>query len=100
MKIYTSRYGNKEIARTSLVPVGISIGNPRFKLAFKVEQRIKELAPCPSEEHAEHAIRYIQGRILPTPELPGYNRAQETSQRHISRQRPRPALLRKPRQGR
>ncbi|MCP4259111.1 MAG: DUF488 domain-containing protein [Planctomycetes bacterium] len=45
MKIYTSRYGNKEIAQTGLVPVGISTGNPRFKTAFKVQHRIKALAP-------------------------------------------------------
>lgn len=45
MKIFTSRYGNKEIAQTGLVPVGISLGNPRFKTAFKIPHRIKTLAP-------------------------------------------------------
>lgn len=45
MKLFTSRYGNKEIARSNLISVGISLGNPRFKTAFKVEASIKELAP-------------------------------------------------------
>lgn len=45
MRLFTSRYQNRAIAETDLVPVGITLGNPRFKLAFKVVENVKLLAP-------------------------------------------------------
>lgn len=47
MKIYTSRYGNKQIAKTKLIPVGISLYPPRWKLSYKVHSYIRALAPTP-----------------------------------------------------
>ncbi len=47
MKIFTSRYANKEIAKTNLIPVGISLDKPQLELAFQVAFFIKELAPTP-----------------------------------------------------
>lgn len=49
MKIYTSRYGNKEIAKMKdIIPVGISLYPPRWKLPYKVHCYIKQLAPTNS----------------------------------------------------
>jgi len=45
LRLYTSRYSNREIENTNLVPVGITLGNPRFKLAYKLHGIRKELAP-------------------------------------------------------
>lgn len=45
MKLFTSRYSNKEIATADLVPVGISLGNPRFRLAYTVAANLRMLAP-------------------------------------------------------
>ena len=55
MKIYTSRFGNKAVAQTGLVPVSISLGNPRFKTAFKIASRIKALAPTRDMLQMEYA---------------------------------------------
>lgn len=35
MGIYTSRYSNKELADGKYYCVGISIGTPKFKLAYR-----------------------------------------------------------------
>jgi hypothetical protein len=45
MKLYTSRYQNKGIAQSDLIPVGITLGNPRFKLGFVVAKNLRLLAP-------------------------------------------------------
>lgn len=46
MKLFTSRYANKDLAaRTDLVKVGISIGAPRFKLGYEVNARVRALMP-------------------------------------------------------
>ena len=37
MGIYTSRYSNKELADGKYYCVGISIGTPKFKLAYRLE---------------------------------------------------------------
>lgn len=44
-QIFTSRYANKQIATTRLVPVGITVGNPRFRLAYRLARNLKSLAP-------------------------------------------------------
>jgi hypothetical protein len=48
MKLYTSYYGNRNIAKTELLPVGISQGNPRFRLPYAVACYLRELAPARS----------------------------------------------------
>ena len=37
MAILTSRYGNKELRNDGYYPVGISIGKPRFKTGYEIE---------------------------------------------------------------
>jgi hypothetical protein len=44
-QIFTSRYANKQIAISGLVPVGITVGNPRFRLAYRLARNLKSLAP-------------------------------------------------------
>ena len=43
--IYTSRYSNKELADGKYYCVGISIGTPKFKLAYRLENQCYSLAP-------------------------------------------------------
>lgn len=45
MRIYTSRYANGDLADLDLVKVGITIGNPRFKLPYEREH-LRLLAPA------------------------------------------------------
>lgn len=45
MGIYTSRYSNKELADGKYYCVGISIGTPKFKLAYRLENQCYSLAP-------------------------------------------------------
>lgn len=45
MKIYTSRYSNKELRSGMYTPVGITVGSPRFRLGYTLMGNIKELAP-------------------------------------------------------
>ena len=45
MGIYTSRYSNKELADGKYYCVGISIGTPKFKLAYRLETQCYSLAP-------------------------------------------------------
>lgn len=44
-ELSTSRYPCKSIDEASMIPVGITVGNPRFKLAYKLVAIVKELAP-------------------------------------------------------
>lgn len=48
MQLYTSYYGNRNIAKTQLAAVGISQGNPRFRLPYTVEHYVRTLAPARS----------------------------------------------------
>lgn len=58
MKIYTSRYSNKNLAeRTDLVKIGISLGNPRFPLRYVVAS-MRELAPTRDMLHMEDEAAY------------------------------------------
>lgn len=45
MHVFTSRYSNKSIAQSDLIPIGISLYPPRWKTPYKVQGYIKELAP-------------------------------------------------------
>lgn len=45
MGIYTSRYSNKELADGKYYCVGISIGTPKFKLAYRLKNQCYSLAP-------------------------------------------------------
>ena len=45
MGIYTSRYSNKELEDSKYYCVGISIGTPKFKLAYRLENQCYSLAP-------------------------------------------------------
>ena len=45
MKLFTSRYQNKQIASTGMVAVGITRGFPRFKLAYQLAKNERALAP-------------------------------------------------------
>lgn len=44
-ELHTSRYANKRIADTALLPVGITAGHPRFRLAYPLATNLKSLAP-------------------------------------------------------
>jgi hypothetical protein len=39
------RYANRAIRTSGLIPVGISLGTPRFRLDYRVEARVRDLAP-------------------------------------------------------
>lgn len=45
MAIWTSRYSNKELLNGSYYPVGISIGQPRFRLGYELREQCYSLAP-------------------------------------------------------
>jgi hypothetical protein len=46
MRIFTSRYSNKELAgRPDLVKIGITLGHPRFKLSYSLATNYRSLAP-------------------------------------------------------
>jgi len=45
MKIYTSRYSNKNLADSDAVKLGITLGAPRFPLKFKLSGNIRQFAP-------------------------------------------------------
>ena len=45
MKIYTSRYSNKDLATADAHIVGITLYPPRFPVKFKLEGNIGQLAP-------------------------------------------------------
>jgi hypothetical protein len=63
MMIYSSWYGNKEIATTGIFPVGISLYPPRWKTAFKVRYRIRDIAPTQDMlemEYGPYFRRYIK----------------------------------------
>ncbi|RJX18519.1 MAG: hypothetical protein C4570_06475 [Ammonifex sp.] len=45
MKLYTGRYKHKQIADSGLVPVGITLGVPKFPLPYQVVEYVRELAP-------------------------------------------------------
>ena len=45
MKLYTSRYQNKELERGQYTAVRITRGSPRFKLGYTLAGSIMELAP-------------------------------------------------------
>ena len=44
-KIYTSRYSNKELAKTESFKIGISRGKPRFSLGYEIHANLISLAP-------------------------------------------------------
>lgn len=45
MAIWTSRYSNKELSNERHYPVGISIGQPRFRLGYELREQCYSLAP-------------------------------------------------------
>ena len=45
MAIWTSRYSNKELSDDKHYPVGISIGQPRFRLGYQLREQCYSLAP-------------------------------------------------------
>jgi len=45
LKVYTSRYSNPELKGNKYYTVGISLGNPRWKLGYTVNKKLRELAP-------------------------------------------------------
>lgn len=64
VKLATSRYQNADLVKESKgVPVGITVGNPRFKLGYKLACIAKEFAPVdiprdiPSDEEFERLYR-------------------------------------------
>lgn len=44
-KLYTSRYQNPNLAASTAAMVGITLGQPRFKLPYNLFERLTELAP-------------------------------------------------------
>ena len=67
MGIYTSRYSNKELADGKYYCVGISIGTPKFKLAYRLENQCYSLAPkgymlrMELEKFTEEYYRKLEG---------------------------------------
>jgi hypothetical protein len=51
LKLYTSRYQNRAIPDSGLVPVGFTRGNPRFPLPYKVVANLREIAPTQEMFH-------------------------------------------------
>ena len=45
MAIWTSRYSNKELPNGNYYPVGISIGQPKFRLGYELREQCYSLAP-------------------------------------------------------
>ncbi|MBD5464120.1 MAG: DUF488 domain-containing protein [Lachnospiraceae bacterium] len=45
MAIWVSRYSNKELLNDKYYPVGISIGQPKFPLGYKLREQCYSLAP-------------------------------------------------------
>lgn len=45
MAIWTSRYRNKELQNGNYYPVGISIGQPKFRLGYEIREQCYSLAP-------------------------------------------------------
>ncbi len=45
MAIWTSRYSNKELISDKYYPVGISIGQPKFRLGYELREQCYSLAP-------------------------------------------------------
>lgn len=45
MAIWVSRYSNKELQNGNYYPVGISIGQPKFKLGYELREQCYSLAP-------------------------------------------------------
>ncbi len=46
MRLYTSRYGNQdEIIASELIPVGVTLGRPKFKLRYNLAANIISIAP-------------------------------------------------------
>ena len=64
MKIYTSRYSNKELRTGRYTPVGITVGAPRFSLGYELKGNIRELAPFGSlfnvEDRREFTEKYFE----------------------------------------
>ena len=68
MGIYTSRYSNKELADGKYYCVGISIGTPKFKLAYRLENQCYSLAP-----------KGYMLRMMHTSRQPAYSRDNDTT---------------------
>lgn len=45
LKLWTSRYANRRISHSGMVPVCTSRGTPRFRIDYKIRHRVMELAP-------------------------------------------------------
>ena len=45
MRIFTARYPNRRIGDSEFVPIGITVGRPRFRLSYEVAAYLKQLAP-------------------------------------------------------
>lgn len=45
MAIWVSRYNNKELSSDKYYCVGISLGKPKFKLGYRIEEQCYSLAP-------------------------------------------------------
>jgi hypothetical protein len=46
-QLWTSRYQNRDaIVASGFVPVGITLGAPRFRLGYELAARLRELAPA------------------------------------------------------
>lgn len=45
MAIWTSRYSNKELQNGNYYPVGISIGQPKYRLGYELREQCYSLAP-------------------------------------------------------
>lgn len=45
MKLYTSRYSNKELETGNYTAVGITVGRPKFPLGYQVAGVLKDVAP-------------------------------------------------------
>lgn len=64
LKLYTSRYGNRQIASTSLVAVRTSLGIPKWPLGFTIQGYCQEITPdgymLKLENYATYKMAYVK----------------------------------------
>ena len=62
-RIFTSRYQNAAIASSGLVPIGITLGNPRFRLGYALAANLRQLAPTRAMFHLTDRAAFEPARL-------------------------------------
>lgn len=67
MEVYTSRFGNRQLATLDATFVAISLGLPKWQTAYEIHERVRCLAPhprmldWPEEEYRPAYIDILDG---------------------------------------